>query len=540
MVTALVLAACRQPKAPPRAGGEAAPPGPGRLALDATIGPAEARSGPAAPARPLVCGPGRRVVWATAPLRRLECQDGAGVADGPFIAVYPDGDVRVRGQRRSGQLDGEYVELYPGGAVRLRATYRAGQLDGEVVHLGPNGQPWATEPFAAGTGVMRTFWPDGSPARISPLRAGRPDGESVVRDVGGVEVVREAWVDGVRTGPRLIGTRTRLAREERWRAGVPVGPQVTWRQGARVVEEQRDGRGLRHGSYTSWRTPRQRREHGSYLHGERDGVWTWWDRDGAVERTGTYRAGVRVGTWTEASAGVRTWLGTYHAGKLDGEVSQWSPSGAALPSFRMQGGTGVEVQYHPRTGTVAARITWRAGRRDGAVTELFPRGRTALSGRHQDDQRAGTWTWFHADGSIRQRASYQHDRRDGVLVRTAGAIDVVSAGYADGARDGAYRERHPDGSLAVIGRYAGDRRSGVWWRCYPGQVLAEPAAGASAPPGVAVEEHWRDGQLDGAWLAYDRSGRVITRGQFAAGRRVGRWIRYRPDGAELAVDEYWP
>ena len=89
--------------------------------------------------------------------------------------------------------------------------------------------------------------------------------------------------------------------------------------------------------------------------------------------------------------------------------------------------------------------------RDGYFTYFFENGKTSSEGLFKNDRRAENWTWYHDNGTIKEKGEY--DRK--------------------GLKTGTWRGWYADGSADFEGVFQKDLREGIWkWHHANGQVSA--------------------------------------------------------------------
>ena len=60
--------------------------------------------------------------------------------DGPWVAYYPNGQLRAQGTYEDGKLDGPYVSYYENGQLEEQGNYKDGKEEGLWVYYFENGQ----------------------------------------------------------------------------------------------------------------------------------------------------------------------------------------------------------------------------------------------------------------------------------------------------------------------------------------------------------------------------------------------------------------
>ncbi|MFQ5843599.1 MAG: hypothetical protein ACE5JG_01275, partial [Planctomycetota bacterium] len=136
---------------------------------------------------------------------------------------HPDGTVKARYEVDArGRKHGRYLALDPDGTVRLRADYRAGELHGGYSVYGPGGKLELSAHYRGGVlhGAYRTYHPNGKPHVTAAYRDGRRHGKYGEQGPAGEPLVTAAYRDGRLHGWRTVYRgRRRPASRQVWNDG---------------------------------------------------------------------------------------------------------------------------------------------------------------------------------------------------------------------------------------------------------------------------------------------------------------------------------
>jgi len=89
--------------------------------------------------------------------------------------------------------------------------------------------------------------------------------------------------------------------------------------------------------------------------------------------------------------------------------------------------------------------------------------------------------------------------------------------YKDGKLNGPWIAYHADGSVETSGQMVNDERTGVWTQTYVNGVRRS-------------EKSYKNNQLDGPIKLYYMTGELMAEGGHVAGIEEGPWKVYKPDG----------
>jgi hypothetical protein len=320
-------------------------------------------------------GCGRAVVLADQPDdARIACVDGAGLLDGPYLAVGPRGVTRARA--RAGWPEGPWAHVGP------VASASAEMVDGlpSGVARSSVDVAWCGPPAVA---TLETTWRDGWLEGPSTLAWG-----DVRWEVG--------WSGFSTHGP---WARAGASGVVTWGAATsPTWPDLGCSDGVTGDVE----------AFVAW--DRFTGRYGCARDGVADGVAVRVDPCGAELERGAFSGGVPVDPWSVGGAVVRVG-GVGWAGPLDvpcpaGAV--WQPrgdDGACVDAFGVRHGP-------ERAGGVVT--TWRSGVRDGPVRGEMPDGGRVV-GAYAGGRPVGRWVVTGPDGAPRVRA-WQGDDGPSVVV----------------------------------------------------------------------------------------------------------------------------
>ncbi len=115
------------------------------------------------------------------------CERPDGVREGPYLARYPDGAVRTRGQHVDGLRDGDWLDLWADGRRRSIERYDRGKPTGTWITFFADGSH-ATESLHRedGSVALRSFRTDGTMARQGVIIEGVERGDWTEWDATGV------------------------------------------------------------------------------------------------------------------------------------------------------------------------------------------------------------------------------------------------------------------------------------------------------------------------------------------------------------------
>ena len=422
--------------------------------------PVDAALPDAPPLPKLACEGDSAVAPGPAPEAALYCTKPDGAKSGPFVALFPDGTIAIKGAYRDNQLDGPWERRYDDGAIAEQGQYAAGQKDGHWKQLGHKGEVLGEYDLTAGTGVDKRWYDDGPLYRERAMKAGVASGPSKTYLPDGTLVIKESFSKGKLDGSRTSGTLKTMLVTEDFGKGVRYGERKIWQFGILIYEEQFDYGGRLDGPYTIWHEPKNPRVKGQFKHGRRDGQWTWWDFSSKNKGDGgrlqqPWRP-PRTATGASGRDNKQTFAATYKDGRADGTVTYWNHAGTELGHFDISDGTGTWITYQPNGHTAASKEHLYHGERDGVYQELAPNKKVLVEGHFSGGIKWGSWKEWTIDGVPIVEKTWKKGRLDGVFKKYIDGKLGVETTYKDGRVDGAYTE-YRTGKPALTGSYVDEQ-----------------------------------------------------------------------------------
>jgi antitoxin component YwqK of YwqJK toxin-antitoxin module len=141
-------------------------------------------------------------------------------------------------------------------------------------------------------------------------------------------------------------------------------------------------------------------------------------------------------------------------------------------------------------------------------------------------RKVGEWTWWHPNGQVAVRGSFEILERDGVSTsEEVGQWDEWHPNgqkkservWVEGRADGQVQEWHDNGKLSRESVYVNGRAEGDSTTYYPGGEISNKSS-------------YKAGRLDGASTSYWGTGEEKVSGQWESGAQVGLWRAWHPNG----------
>lgn len=407
-----------------------------------------------------------------------------GQLDGPWQRHAVAGALVESGSYAAGHKTGAWKMMSVAGDVLGSYEMRSGT--GTEKFWLDDGTLYRERALRAGVphGAEKVYVADGSPIATAQWTHGKLDGPRAFGLKSSLRI-EETFASGVRRGARQIWQFWLLVVEESFdRSGKRDGEYTIWRSKKVPRVHGTFEHGKRDGLWTWTDRDNKKEREGNYIAGKRHGPWTEWT-DNKITFSGNYdngkpdgdfiyydrnqnelgRCSLKNGSgtmltfWGNRKVSTRQHLaqgqadGLYqeltNRGKLvvegrfrndvkHGAWKEWTPEGVATLEQGWKRGKLDGVIKKRVDGKVVSEATYKDGKAIGKYTE-FRGSKPSVTGQFADDRRAGTWTYYDAEGHV-----------------------LLTASYKDGVLDGPWRQL-VDGTV-LEGTMTQGRRTGLWTR----------------------------------------------------------------------------
>lgn len=331
-----------------------------------------------------------------------------GVLTGPYLSLYEDGTLSVKGMYEGGSRSGTWQFNYQNGQPAIEGNFQFG------VRMGP----WKEWHWMA------------SPKMDGHFQFNRKDGSWKEYHNNGKLKAEGAYKRGQKEGPwKLYWYSGEPWRELIYRDGVAEDQDQLQCElfGGQWSEDLKErNAGCQMCQVTAEGTP-------NFL---KLGTWRWWHPNGKLQTEGHFEGGERHGVWTQFDEEERKLLeGQYLHGK---QVDRWRG-------------------FYPNTA-----LKFEGGYLLKEAKDVPSEEQKTDSDELQAGDEDGVWYTFFADGSLESYGKYQTGKRIGLwLWWSQGTLSQVGA-YHNGLRQGVWVSWHPQGGIRDLGTYQNGQRQGTW------------------------------------------------------------------------------
>ncbi|MPM06157.1 hypothetical protein SDC9_52453 [bioreactor metagenome] len=457
--------------------------------------------------------------------------------DSAFVSVqykYPNGIVSSEGFLHDGKPDGYWKAYYENGMLKAEGNRKNFQLDSLWKFYSEDGKITQEINYSNGlkNGIRRTyqkdeiiedyfvddvrekyskvFFQDGTLKKVTPFSGGMENGTSFEYNKDGVIILIAEYKKG------FLISREHINRI--------------------------DPNGLKQGLWKDFYDNGKLKSEVTYLNDKKNGYLKKYDSTGTLLSIEKYindepaqfaeelkEYEIRRDYYSSGKVKVE---GSYYKNKPDGIRREYDSTGNIVKGYVFGGGI-----------MLGEGIIDPAGKKQGPWKEYYETGELMASGTYKNNERVGSWTFYHNNGKVEQKGSFTTkgipDDEWNYYYESGNLLKKEF--YEDGEPEGEYVEYSDSGEVLVKGMYSEGLETGEWYYAI-GDVIEK----GKYQDGVQVD-WWEirsksDGQLifrgkffdglpDGKHTWYYPDGTKKTEGLYVNGLREGDWRIYAPDGS---------
>lgn len=494
-----------------------------------------------------------------------------GKATGPFTYWWPDGTLKEKGTKKDDLLTGTDSTWEANGDLSSVGQYDdKGRSSGRYQKF-DHGRVYMELEYAHDLLISYRFL-GAQGATLSEgqrkkgkfrfqaySELGRPSSEGSYLDEGAKDGPwKEYYPDGT------------VSAEETFKKGLQQGPQREYFGNGKLRLDNDYSEGDRTGTYRKLYLDGSTQYIGRMVKGDLNGTYRRYLPDSTLVEDEYYVDGKQDG-WQNYFD--NNGLPTRSQRVVEGTVREkvrYAPDGSVFQHYVVPPGPYVIHEPFP-DGTPMNAIHLMNGTFHGKSQWFYPGGKVMSEGIYINGKRDGTWTWYYENGRKHYEEQWSLGDETGVdrIWYRDGSIHSEET-YVDGETNGPYRSYWPNGKLqherqVVHGLEQGIAKNYAWdgtlqlVRFYDQDRLigyAAPKADGSYGDTIPLDPGkaglnvnyangnparkctYRNGQLDGPYVAYHSNGNVEEEETYEAGRSVGVDKEYYPSGKPYRVTTY--
>jgi antitoxin component YwqK of YwqJK toxin-antitoxin module len=421
-----------------------------------------------------------------------------------------NGKIKSEGNRKNALLDSTWKFYSEDGVLKTTIDYRVGKKNGFRRVYDNSGSLVSEEAFVEDIkeGRSTSYFPSGKLKYSILFKAGKESGRGVELQENGVIQMLYDYTNGVLLRQQRVN---RLDNQSR-KTGLWVDLFVS--HTTRIEEQYSEG--LLNGYLKEYNERGNLIKLEKYVEGilqinakelERTKLQKEYYDNGKLKRSGSITSnGTAVGIYVSYdSTGVISEAVLYDNGFM---VAR-----GLVDSLGLKQGKWQEFYF---TGDLKAEGNYQDNQKTGSWVYYHPNKKTEQTGRYLRGKPIDTWRWYYETGSLLKEENYVNGQEDGFSFELDINGDTLSRGeYIDGEREGSWFFK--EGNQKRIGAFKEGKMDGIWKHIYEGGKLS-------------FTGKFKQGEPDEKHLAYYPSGILKWEGKYTAGKRDGDWHSYTPDG----------
>ncbi len=336
----------------------------------------------------------------TVPKERFTVEeDKPSVLQGPYVAYFTDGTVRIRGNYEDNQASGFWEYFYENGQPKMRGNLKENANHGMWEYFYENGhlQMKGAVYDSIRQGQWKFFFENGTIKSEGPFEQGSKVGDwRYYYEDGPLKSLEVYLGDTIRyteyyaTGsPKLEGSRIH---------DVNTGLWTSYYESGTIRSEGHYLAGERHGPWKFYHENGKLSSVGDFVEGSTVGKWTYYYENGNISAEGAEKAGLKEGYWKlYHSNGDFRGEALFNEG--EGSYREFYESGALKVKGHIENGLNQgKWEYYYEDGTLEGESIFRNGK--GAYTGYYRDGSLKMKGEVENGERVGVWELYKPDGEL--------------------------------------------------------------------------------------------------------------------------------------------
>lgn len=268
-------------------------------------------------------------------------------------------------------------------------------------------------------------------------------------------------------------------------------------------------KGFQHGMFTSYFDENLINQQGGYKYDRMDGEWTTFYQDKTIQEKGKYYLDMPEGDWEYFHENGKIYQkGRFEKGERRGIWKTWDNEGELLEEVDHISENQVEwITYR----SAADKPSVENG--NGQFISYHPNGEVAVSGPIKNKKMEGAWNFYDENGNLLSTTLYKENIGKTQTIQNKEGVVLVKDG------NGNFTDFYESGHVAEEGNYTNGLKQGEWKNYFDEEN--HPIQGIV---------NYKDGVLDGKYLAYFPDGKEQIVGSFRNGLQDGLWKWYTMEG----------
>lgn len=494
----------------------------------------------------------------------------AGKLEGLFESWYPNGQLNEKLNFTEGKQVGEHVEYYTNGNLSLKGEMdESGKQNGTYTTYDLDGKKYIEQTYKKGDLIeVACFDKKGTELFKSSKKGKNLDYKIYYPD--GILKTEGKYENGNRSGKwSFYDEYGTLSAIESYKDGLMEDTAFYYHRNGKIKNKQAYKNGEENGLYLAYNAFGILVAEGLCVDGQRDKDWYWYNEDGSLKDENYYINGEMHGLQKSYSVNgkLNDWE-EYEYGRL---ISRnfLDTNGNVLESYGEFHG---DVSLHDVLNKyVRFKATYKNGSVDGTATWYGPTGAIETTGKFTNNERIGTWKYYHENGKLAKDLNYLYGElegvqkdynEEGILINTVTFVNGLKNGievscYDSGKKEADINylddERHDkavyydeNGAIYMIRYYKQGVFKSYSYLTKEGKEH-EPILLTNGENKIVTYfqngqkscEHTRiNGWLEGHYILYNNKGQVLSDETFKNGEYEGLSVYYYANGVKKREANY--
>jgi len=310
---------------------------------------------------------------------------------------------------------------------------------------------------------------------------------------------KEAWHSWYRTGIK--------SEEMAFEKGVPHGIYRKWSTKGFIIETGKYRDSLREGKWTFFEKEKRPYMQGNYKNGKKEGKWLFFDENGKIIGEQFYRNDSSTGLWKKFQKDALIEENSCHATNETGYFRSYTADGKISIYQNCLNGklNGIFMSYYPG-GSQHKVGHFANGLRNGLWVEYFANGKLLKIEHWIASIRNGSWVRFDESGKELNRTEF---------IDGTGVFEDTS--WQNNRIHGEIRKNLKEGEYVRIENWENGLKTSS----------ADYLKDSDKPLSFGF---WKNGQKDGPWKIWYKSGVLKDSLNYTAGELIGEQFHYDSTG----------
>lgn len=282
---------------------------------------------------------------------------------------------------------------------------------------------------------------------------------------------------------------------------------------------------------------------GNRSEGLLDGEWKFYRENGTLKKTITYKEDKKNGySLIYDSTGTVVLKENYYVNNvLDSLQKEYYPNGCLKLVVMMKNGkkVGLEKVYAEDDGRLITQNTYDDG---------FLKSVKEINRYDKDSLKTGYWIEMYPNGKVKSEGYFRKGKPDGIVkeYNTKGGIEKMEK-FQNGEIDEQaeeivmlqlHKEYHPNGKIRLEGGYTEGLKQGIFREFDLSGDSVVNSYMYDKDTLIAEGIVLKNGEYEGEWKYYYKSGEIKSEGKYENTIREGKWTYYYKNGKKEQVGKY--